>query len=322
MEIPTLIVSGSIAIDRIMNFNGHYQDLIHEKKLDVLSVSVLVDSLKIAPGGIGANIAYSVALLGDHPVLLGSVGPDSNEYLNLLKEAGVNVDFVHQSKLPTASFNVLTDSGHNQVGGFFPGAMADAESLTLKPWAKQNVLVCLSAHDPVGMRRQVAECKKLGIRLLYDPGQQVNNISGEDIRHGLAAAELVIVNEYEHSLLIEKTGISKKQLCRQLPLIITTKGADGVTIEGSSVSSGPLHIPIAKPVKIVDPTGAGDAFRAGFLHGYLRQWDLIQCSKLGAVVASLILESYGPRITFDRDQVTKRYKDVYQQTINLDEIIK
>ncbi len=318
MDTPTLIISGSIAIDRIMNFSGRYQDLIHQKKLDVLSVSVLVDDLKIAPGGIGANIAYSHALLGNAPILLGSVGPDGREYMDALQEAGVDIHYIHSSTLPTASFSVLTDAAHNQVGGFYPGAMADAESLSLKPWAKQNVFVCISAHDPAGMRRQVDECKKMGLRLLYDPGQQVNNISGEDIRRGLAAAELVIVNEYEHSLLCEKTGISEKKLCQQLPVIVTTKGADGILISGSSVPK-PLHIHAAQPKQIVDPTGAGDAFRAGFLHGYLRQWDLIQCGQLGTAVASLILESFGPRAEFTMHQVAHRYVDAYHQSITLHE---
>jgi adenosine kinase len=316
MLTSPLIISGSIAIDRIMNFKGRYQDLIHRKKMDALSISVFLDSMEVANGGVGANIAYSLGLLGEKPILLGSAGNDASSYLAELSAAGIDTSYVHISKLATASFNVMTDSEHNQIGGFYPGAMSDAASLTLEKWTNQNSLLCLSAHDPEAMRLQVKQCRDLGIRLLYDPGQQVNNVSGDDLKAGVEAAEVLIINEYEHSLLCDKTGITTKQLSRQVPLLIVTHGAKGSLFDGSSVTK-PFTVKAALAPKLVDPTGAGDAYRAGFLYGYLRQWDIETCGRLGAVIASLIIEHYGTRYHFSLDEVHDRYQATFKQAIAL-----
>ena len=147
-----LIISGSIAMDRIMNFSGQYKDLIHPEKLHVLSVSVFVDKQETTKGGIGAGIAYNSAQLGNNPILLGSVGEDGRSYVEELAAAGINTEHVHYSDLPTASFSVLTDSDNNQVGGFYPGAMFDADSLTVDRWKGQDVFVLIAAHASDGLR--------------------------------------------------------------------------------------------------------------------------------------------------------------------------
>ncbi len=316
MDTPKIIIAGSIAIDRIMNFKGRYQELIHRKKLDALSISVFLDSMEVANGGVGANIAYSLALLGEKPILLGSVGKDAASYMFELHDAGIDTSHVNISAKPTASFNVMTDSDHNQIGGFYPGAMSDAASLTLEPWAHQGALLCLSAHDPDAMRFQVTQSKEYGIRLLYDPGQQVNNVSGEDLRAGVEAAEVVIVNEYEHSLLCEKAGLSAKNLRAIVPLLITTRGSQGSLYDGTSLLE-PVMIPAAHASELTDPTGAGDAYRAGFLYGYLRQWGIEKCGSLGSVVASLIIEHYGTRYQFTIDQIKDRYRDAFHSELTL-----
>ncbi len=311
-----LVVSGSIAIDRIMNFSGEYRSLIESSKIDVLSVSVLVDSLNEAEGGTGANIAHSLAALGDSPVLLGSVGDNASIYTNRLATEGVDISNIHISQLPTASFNVLTDSEGSQVGGFYPGAMADAEALSFAPFAGQDVIACISAHDPTAMRRQTEECLKNKIRLFYDPGQQVSNIGADDLRVGVDAAEVVIVNEYELNVLAKKTGWTEEQLQAKVPVLIITHGAKGSSITGKSVT-GVEIIGSAKPESIADPTGAGDAYRAGFLYGYLRQWKLKDCGQLGAVVASYALEQHGPQAELNRNSVAARYKQTFNEEINL-----
>lgn len=310
------VLCGSIAIDRIMNFTGSYADLIEPSKLDVLSVSVLVDSLNIAAGGTGANIAYSLGALGEKPMLLGSVGHDANDYIQRLSSAGVDTAGVHTSDVPTASFSVLTDNSGNQVGGFYPGAMADAESLGFTPFAGQNVIVCLSAHDPNAMRRQVAECAEHKLRLMYDPGQQVSNISGEDLQAGIAAAEVVIVNEYELDVMSKKTGISAEELEKTVPFMIITQGAAGSTVVGKNIAQ-PIKIASALPAKVVDPTGAGDAYRAGFLYGYLRQWEVHICGQLGAVVASFVLEQAGTQVPLSTANIIKRYQTTFNEEITL-----
>jgi adenosine kinase len=316
MATPQLVISGSIAIDRIMNFTGTYQDLIHHKKLDALSVSVFLDSMKVAEGGIGANICYSMALLGEQPILLGSVGEDAKSYVEALKNAGVNTNYVHISQLPTASFNVMTDSDNNQIGGFYPGAMSDAESLDLTPWSGSDTILCLSAHDPKAMRHQIEQCKELSIRLFYDPGQQVSNVGGDDLRAGVKAAEVLIVNEYEYSLLSEKTGLDAHEIETTVPLVIVTHGKDGSVFSGTSLTT-PIQLHIAKTSHIVDPTGAGDAYRAGFLYGYLRKWDVTKCGQLGSVLASIIIEQYGTQYRFALSDVEQRYTASYDSVLAL-----
>ncbi|MFI5271190.1 MAG: carbohydrate kinase family protein [Candidatus Saccharimonadales bacterium] len=318
MATKRLIVCGSIAIDRIMNFTGNYYNLIDATKLDVLSLSVLVDSLKVSEGGISANIAYYLAELGDNPVLLGSVGDDGLDYVKRLGEKGIDVSGVHRSSLPTASFNVLTDTSGNQVGGFYPGAMSDSESLRFSPWINTDfeILACISAHDPKGMKAQTEECIEKNIPYVYDPGQQVSTAPEEDLRLGVSKATLLIVNEYELTMLLKRTGMDLLDLEKTVPILVCTKGDKGSEIAGSSLSES-LQVGIASPSEVVDPTGAGDAFRAGFLYGFLRQWDLGKCGRLGAVVASFALENHGPQTHLNRQDVVSRYTTTFNEGIEL-----
>lgn len=314
-NLPALVVSGSIAIDRIMNFDGEYPDLIQTQKLHSLSISILLDSLQDTRGGIGANICYSLAMLGDSPILLGSVGQTAKDYMDDLKKLGVNTEHVHVSDLPTASFNVITDGGNRQVGGFYPGAMSDSASLSFAPWKDKKPFVVIAPHDPAGMRRQVGECKAHGLRLFYDVSQQVTNISGEEIKEGVDIAELLIVNDYEMSVICEKTGMSEAEIKAKVPVLITTLGSDGSVVEGKDVPKK-LEIGIVKPNKVVDPTGAGDAYRAGFLHGYIRGWDLRQSAQLGATCAAYALEQAGTQShKFSYDEVRERYQEAFNEQL-------
>lgn len=315
MKHPQLVICGSIAIDRIMNFSGRYRDLIQPDKLHVLSLSTLLDKLEDSPGGVAANIATNMALLGEKPVLLGSVGTDAKAYIEKLQALGIDTSFVFVSKLPTASFNVITDSEDSQVGGFYQGAMGDADSLSFKPWQRKNILAMVSAHNPEAMNRQVGECVKLGIRLVYDPGQQVVD-EATDLTAGVGAAELIFVNDYECSLLCQKTDMTPQALKAKVPLLITTLGKHGSVIEGQSIDRA-INIDAAKPSQVVDPTGAGDGYRAGFLYGYARQWDLRTCGQLGAVIASFIVEQHGTQVTFSITDVKKRYHDNFKEEIKL-----
>jgi adenosine kinase len=315
MSKPQLIVCGSIAIDRIMNFSGRYRDLIKPDKLHALSLSMLLDKLEDSPGGIGANIAANLAALGEEPVLLGSVGTDAKDYIQDLAGLGIDTSHVHFSDLPTASFNVITDAEDSQVGGFYQGAMSDSESLSFKPWQGQDVVVMIAAHNPQAMNRQVAECRDYKLRLVYDPGQQVSD-HATDLAAGIDAAEILLVNDYELGVLCQKTGIAHERLRSKLPLMITTLGKDGSVIDGTLMDK-PLHVGIAKPRAVVDPTGAGDGYRAGFLYGYLRQWDMRASGQLGAVVASFIVEKHGTQQRFSKQDIINRYRESFNEEIGL-----
>ncbi|HSW99799.1 MAG TPA: PfkB family carbohydrate kinase [Patescibacteria group bacterium] len=315
MNNTPIVISGSIAIDRIMSFSGTYRDHIQPDKLDALSISIFLDSQQDAYGGVGANIAYSLALLGDEPFLVGSTGPDAVSYMEKLAHDGVNITHVFESKLPTAAFNVITDTDQNQVGGFYPGAMFDSDSLTLEAWKDDSPIVVVSPHDPKAMKRQVQECKEWGLRLCYDIGQQVSNLSGEDMTEGIQAAEILILNEYELGALSQKTGISADKLKQTVPIVITTLGKNGSVIEGAKVDK-PITIGIAKPNAVADPTGAGDAFRSGFLHGLVRDWPLNVAAQLGAVTASFAIEAVGTQNhKFTLGTLKARYTEAFGEKL-------
>jgi adenosine kinase len=313
-EVP-IVVCGSIAIDRIMSFNGSYRDYIQPDKLNSLSVSIFLNELRDLYGGVGANIVYSLALLGDKPLLVGVVGSDAASYIERLALMGVDISYVHQSKLPTASFNVITDADQNQVGGFYPGAMFDSASLTFAPWKDSKAVHVVAPHDPEAMKRQVAECKTWSLRLCYDVGQQVSNLSGDDMRAGIEAAELLIVNDYEMSVMSKKTGLSIDTIKSTVPVVVTTLGKEGSVIEGSKLSQL-INIGVVEPIHVADPTGAGDAFRSGLLYGYVRSWPLKASAQLGAVCATFAIESFGTQgHHFTPEQVTKRYELAFEEPV-------
>ncbi len=303
--INQLILSGSISIDRIMNFGGHYRDLIQPDKLHVLSLSVLIDQLQDSRGGTAANIAYSLGLLGKRPILLCSAGPTATDYLADLAQLGVDTSHVHQSDLPTATFTVLTDVDDNQVGGFYPGAMADFVGLSLAPWYDKNPLVVISANAPAAMDQLVHECISNKLDYVYDVGQQVTNITVDQLKLGLSAAKILFVNDYELGVILSRTQYSLQDLQKIIPTIITTLGKAGCDIGGTIV-------PALSNVHVVDPTGAGDAFRAGFFYSYLRGHDLTTCARLGSVVASYTVERQGTQThTFTLAEVKQKYYSAY-----------
>jgi adenosine kinase len=300
-----------------MNFSGRYADHIRTEKINSLSISIFLENLVDTHGGVGANIAYSLALLGETPVLVGAVGKDALLYMEKLAHHGVDITHVFESNLPTASFNVITDSDQNQVGGFYPGAMFDSDALSFAPWEDDNAIVVVSPHDPKAMKRQVEEAKTHGLRLMYDIGQQVSNLPGDEMAAGVDAAHILILNDYEMTVLSEKTGKSIEEIKRQVPIVITTLGKDGSVIEGKDVPEA-IKIGVATPKQVADPTGAGDAFRAGFLYGLARDWPLAQAAQLGAVCGTYAIEASGTQSHFfTAKEIAKRYEDAFNQPLSL-----
>ncbi len=298
-----------------MGFDGRYSDHIRAEKLESLSISIFLKELQDSQGGVGANIAYTLALLGEEPILLGSVGRDALLYMEKLAHTGVNITHVHESELPTASFNVITDSDQNQVGGFYPGAMFDSGSLSFGPWREAGAVLVVSPHDPVAMRRQVAQCAKWGLRLCYDVGQQVSNLGAEDLRAGVDAAEILILNDYEIAALAAKVGWSVSEIKAKVPVVVTTLGKDGSVVEGASVPEA-VRVGVVKPKRVADPTGAGDAFRAGLFYGMARGWAWRECAQLGAVCATYAIEQSGTQShTFTLDEAAARYQEAFKERL-------
>lgn len=311
-----LVISGSIAIDRIMNFKGRYKDLIKPDKLHVLSLSVFLNELKNTHGGVGANISYNLALLGEKPTLIGSVGNDAKDYINKLSNLHINTSNIHFSNLNTASFNVITDQDDNQVGGFYPGAMFDSQTLSFQKFNKNSLFV-ISPDDPKLMNKLVSECLQNHLRLFYDFGQQVSNSPSEHLLAGVKTAEIIIANDYEMSILCDKIKCTSEKLKSQVPICITTLGEKGSIIEGKNVTT-PVHIKPAKPKAVLDPTGAGDAFRAGFLYGFCRNLDLQTCGQIGSVTSVYAVETQGTQEHFfTLQEFSKRYQENFNQILKI-----
>ena len=290
-----IVVTGSIAYDYLMTFPGRFVDHILPEQLHCISLSFLVDEMRRQRGGCAANIAYTLALLGESPRLMGTVGQDFGEYRAWLEQHGVDTTLVRDElDLFTASFFVNTDLDGNQIASFYTGAMVRARNLSLRDLdASQVDLVVISANDPQAMAKYVAECQELGIPYLYDPSQQIVRLAGDDLQSGIEGCDLLVVNEYEFEMLREKTGLSAGAIhSAPARACVVTLGPEGAHVW----AEGTLHaIPPVPPGQCDDPTGVGDAFRAGLIKGLALglPWDL--AGRVGALAATYTLEQPGPQ---------------------------
>jgi adenosine kinase len=287
-----IYVTGSIAYDYIMVFPGRFRDHILPDKMHVLSVSFLVDSLKRRRGGTGANISFNLALLGEKPVLVGAVGEDFTEYGAWLDRHGVDSRGVQV--IPdehTASCFINTDLQDNQLTAFYPGAMARAAEASLRGLGlTQNDLVIIAPNDPAAMNQYVSECLESGVPYLYDPSMQLPRLSAEALAAGCRGARALAGNDYEFGMMAEKLGISEDSMRTLAPITVMTRGEAGslITVEGKT-----YDIPPAKPKAVVDPTGAGDAYRAGFVKGMSLGLSWPTVGRLAALTAVYAIEQPG-----------------------------
>ena len=287
-----------MAFDYLMRFPGRFVEHLIPDQMARLSVSFLVDEMRRVPGGCGPNIAYGLALLGERPLLFATAGHDAAEYRDTLAAEGVDVSgLVLCDDVFTASFFVSTDEQQNQIASFYTGAMARARELSIHSVAAGGSLVVVSPNDPEAMGRYARECRELALPFIYDPSQQVARLSGEELIEGLTGASVLIVNEYEFGILMQKTGLSREEIEERAPVVVVTHGPDGSTI--TAVVSGKrqrFQVPAAKLEReAVDPTGVGDAYRAGLIRGFRvgAPWDV--AGRLGSVAAALSLEAVGPQ---------------------------
>jgi adenosine kinase len=290
-----IVVTGSIAYDYLMTFPGRFAEHILPEQIHRLSVSFLVDEMRKQRGGCAANIAYNLALLGERPQLMGTVGQDFDAYRTWLEGQGVDTSLIRtEDDLFTASFFVSTDLDGNQIANFYTGAMARARELSLHKLDHEAIdLVVISPNDPQAMVKYAAECQVLGIPYAYDPSQQIVRLSGEELTMGLRGASLLVVNEYEFEMLREKTGLTADQI-RSTPseACIVTQGSEGSCIW----ARGDVYpIPPALPQCVDDPTGVGDAYRAGLIKGLALELPWSLSGRLGSIAATYALEQPGPQ---------------------------
>ncbi len=310
----TIAVTGSIATDNLMRFPGRFSEQLLVDHLQKVSLSFLVDDLVIHRGGVAGNIAYAIGVLGGDVALVGAAGDDFGDYREWLKGHGVNCDHVLVSKTAhTARFVCTTDLEMAQIASFYPGAMSEARNIKLADVVSSigtPDLVVIGANDPDAMVVHTEECRKLGLAFAADPSQQLARLSGEEISKLIDGAAYLFTNDYEWDLLLSKTGWKEADVLAQVDLRVTTFGADGVDIVDRDGSK--IHVGVVPETSKVDPTGVGDAFRAGFLTGRSSGLSLERSAQLGSLVAVLVLESTGTQEwKWDRQVAATRLAGAY-----------
>ncbi|MDO0937288.1 carbohydrate kinase family protein [Streptomyces sp. DG2A-72] len=280
-----------------MVYPGKFTEQLLADRLDRVSLSFLADSLHIRRGGVAANIAVGLARLGIPAVLAAAVGKDFGEYGSWLRDNGVETASLHISEtLHTARFVCTTDADHNQIATFYAGAMAEARTISIAAVAERAGrpnLVFVAPNEPEAMLRHTDECRLLGLPFAADPSQQLAILDAEDTRQLVDGARYLFTNEYEAALLQERTGWNESEVLKRADTWIVTRGGDGVDI--LSAGQEPLRIAAVPTGAAADPTGVGDAFRAGFLAGSTLHWPYERSARLGCALATLVLETVGPQ---------------------------
>lgn len=317
----SILCTGSIAFDYLMSFPGYFRDQILPDRLESISLSFLVDNLDRQRGGIAPNIAYTMALLGDHPRLMATVGEDFTEYRAWLEERGIDTSLT--KVIPgkySASFFANTDLSNAQISSFYAGAMAHAAELSIHDVANDPPeLVMISANDPAAMMKYGRECLEMGIPYGYDPSQQVVRMKGEELREGVLGAYSLFVNEYEFELLQKHTGLTADDILSRMHFAIITCGARGANV----YSAGELYrIPVVPPKELVEPTGVGDAFRGGFLRGWRLGFGWQTCGQMGALAATCCIEQHGTQNHFyTTPEFVTRYRTYFDDQGELDALL-
>jgi adenosine kinase len=287
-----IVVSGSIAFDYLMRFPGRFRDHLIDKALDRVSLSFLVEDLRRERGGSGANIVFNLALLGERPILMGTAGLDFAEYQTWLEQHGVDLSAVRIIPgVYTASFFCNTDTDNNQIGSFYTGAMAYAKGYQLIDAVSDMPDLVLNApNDPKAMLELAEECRSLGVKHMFDPSQQVIWLDAPDLHYGIERCDILIVNEYEWEMVANKTGLQRDQFLDEGKMLIVTLGSKGSHIYADGKR---YDIPVFPVANVADPTGVGDAYRAGLLKGMASGFDWELSGRIGSLAAAYVLEQHG-----------------------------
>ena len=317
----SVIVTGSIAYDFLMKFPGRFREQILADQLDKLSVSFLVEEKIMTRGGIGPNIAYSLALLGHRPRLMGTAGQDFADYGAWLASCGVDISLVRVYPDEfTSTFTVITDLDQNQIAGFHAGAMSRARELSFHDLDRSEIaLVVISPNDPDAMLNYARECRELGISFVFDPSQQLARFDGEQVLTGMAGAHVLTVNDYELELVKDKTGLGMAGILARVDMLVVTRGAEGASLMSQDRR---VDVPVAKPEAIVDPTGVGDAFRGGLITGLVHGYPWEVTGRLGALAATYVLEQQGTMgHHYTLPEFTDRYRRNFGDAAELDDLL-
>lgn len=308
-----ILVSGSVAYDKIMNFPGYFKDHILPDKIHNINVSFFIEKANDNFGGTAGNIAYNLALLDENPVIFSAVGSDFAPYRKWLEEHKINLDnLIKVDDKKTAFATVITDKADNQIAAFCPGAMINPSFIKYKDEFK-NLFAIISPglmEDMTYLSKLYTENK---IPYIFDPGQQITALTADELRYCIENAKIFISNDYELSMVLKKTKYNEKDIINKVEILVTTLGEQGSIIKTKDKT---FEIKPAKPKSITDPTGAGDAYRAGFIKGIINGWPLDVTGEFAGTIACYAVENYGTQNhAFDFDQAKKRYEENFNKAL-------
>ena len=315
-----IVVTGSIAYDYLMTFPGKFADNFVADQLDKISVSFLVKEMVKKRGGTAPNIAYTLAMLGGSPSILATAGQDFGEYRAFLNESGVDTSTI--ITVPdkfTASFFANTDTEQNQIASFYAGAMENAADLTFAEHAPDTDLAIISPNEPAAMNNHALECKELGIDYIYDPSQQTIWLTAEDLINGISGCRILTVNEYEIGMIKDKTGWDEDKIMSEAGGLLVTKGKDGSTL---LIDGERYDFPVAPPRQVAEPTGAGDAFRAGLMRSMQLglPWDV--AGRVAALCSTYVIELTGTQShSYTPQEFVARYRESFDDNGALDALL-
>lgn len=309
-----IAITGSVATDHLMTFPGLFNDSLMADQLHNVSLSFLVDDLQIRRGGVAANICFGIGVLGGQPLLVAAVGQDFSDYQSWLQEYGVVCDYVHVSKTAhTARFMCTTDQEQNQIASFYPGAMSESGELDLLAISEEVGgldLVLIGADDPATMVAHTNACRAAGIDFIADPSQQLPRLTPDETKSVIEGAAYLFNNEYEATLIESRTGWSHDEILDRVGVRVTTLGKNGVRV--TSKDGLDIHVPVAQERVIKDPTGVGDAFRAGFISGLNWGISLEHCAQVGSLLATYVIETVGTQeFGLDSNDFLDRLAEAY-----------
>ncbi|MFB6181348.1 MAG: carbohydrate kinase family protein [Candidatus Magasanikbacteria bacterium] len=310
----SILVTGSLCYDYIMDFPGKFEDYIIEDKIHELSVSFNIDQLEKNLGGTAGNIAHTLNFLGRHPIILAPLGKDGDEYIEKLQQKGIDTTYIKQiEKEMTASAHITTDKKDNQITAFHNGALTYTDEMSIKDVEENIDFAIHSPSKPEAFVKFGKECKEKNIKFAFDPGQQITSFSEKQIKSSLKRAHIAIGNDYEIELITDQANISEKELEEQVEILIKTKGPKGSIIKTKEKK---LDIEACSPRENLDPTGAGDAYRAGFIASYNSGLDLKTCGQIASTSAVYAVENYGTQeYEFDQKSFEKRFKQEYNKKL-------
>lgn len=313
----SVFVAGSLAYDYIMDFPDSFKNHILPEQLHILSVSFIVNRLQKSLGGTAGNIAYTIKLLGGEPIVGSVLGPDSADYIAHFTKLGIGTKtIIEDATSLTASAYITTDRDDNQITAFYPGPLERGAEIVIAKINPQPAVTIVSPTHKGAMMKHVLESAGLGIPTIFDPGQQITAFSGTELADMISRSHLFIGNDYEIKLAEERTGWTKAEMLQHTKILITTLGEHGAVI--STTEGETIEIAPCKPNSVDDPTGAGDAWRAGFMVGYEKGLSLKTCGQIGSVAASYAIEQPGTQAhTFTKEEFLSRYIKTFNEAVEL-----